>query len=83
MGLPEAPSGTYGFNVPDISTGVSFPEPPKTTMLPWGTDRNLQGLRELESSTETLWGEMGQAAERAAIPSSRDKSYGQGFLSEG
>lgn len=29
------------YNVPDISTHVSFPEPPNTTMLPWGTDRNL------------------------------------------
>lgn len=62
--LDASPRATTmaAYNVPDISTHVSFPEPPKTTMLPWGTDRNLQGPTELESSRENLWGEMGQEA---------------------
>lgn len=41
-------------NVPDISTHVDFPEPPKTTVLQWGTDCNLQALWELESSREPM-----------------------------
>lgn len=67
-------------NVPDISTHVSFPEPPKTTVLSPGTDRNLQEPRELESSIENLWGAWEEGGESCNTTES-GQDYRQGSLS--